>query len=642
MLRRPWSAPRRPAAPAMLALAAGLAACAPAVAPVGGGAVAGPGIAAVRQLVFANHYQAAGVAFEGLLSRRPGDAESRAWYALFLNYRHDSPGALLQAETAVRSRPRDGLAQAVLCRVNDWSNHLVPALRAGRSAVALAPAEPLGHLFLSEALADDGDITAAADQLAQASSLLGFGPGARSATPADLRPYLRAELAREQANLAHDRGDRAAQLSALGAAREAQPAWVERLAELAQVELQAGQVEAARATLSQAVVAAPEDPEPLRALLDIALTQPDYAAAAALLPRAARASGGDVGLLDIAAQVAMASAHDPAAARNSLISALRRDPTDVAAAAYLLALARYGGAGDETESHEVLAEAANGAADQGRRAGPARPLADPDAAQAATATVALREVNLARARAGLGAVRLDRALTASAAAHAWYWLFNNAAPEVAGLGIHRETPGRPGYRGVHPWDRAAVAGYATRDVGEDITHRGSPTAAVADWVNSVYHRFPILRPDLVAIGYADVVVGPVVMEDMEFGFDAAARPGPAVLFPGAGQSAVPASFVDNELPDPVPAGAPRITGYPVSITFPPTAVVRLASFTLGDSAGSLLATHLIAPSAETENSAAVLAAQPLRPGAQCTAAVTAMVDGRPFSRTWTFTVATSA
>ena len=165
---------------------------------------------------------------------------------------------------------------------------------------------------------------------------------------------------------------------------------------------------------------------------------------------------------------------------------------------------------------------------------------------------------------------------------------------------------------------------------------------MADWVNSVYHRFPILRPDLVAIGYAGVAVGPLVMEDMEFGCDAAAPPGAAVVFPGPGQATVPASFVDNELPDPVPAGAPRITGYPVSITFPPTVAVRLVSFTLRDSAGNVLATHLISPSVESENSAAVLAMQPLRPGAQYTATVTATVDGRAYSRSWGFIVAGSA
>ena len=55
----------------------------------------------------------------------------------------------------------------------------------------------------------------------------------------------------------------------------------------------------------------------------------------------------------------------------------------------------------------------------------------------------------------------------------------------------------------------------------------------------MFHRFSILRPDLRVIGYGEAEVGSVAMEDMEFGF-AIATPAAPVLYPGAGQTQVPA------------------------------------------------------------------------------------------------------
>ena len=59
-----------------------------------------------------------------------------------------------------------------------------------------------------------------------------------------------------------------------------------------------------------------------------------------------------------------------------------------------------------------------------------------------------------------------------------------------------KVSGFTGFSGTDPWDRALAASYPNARIGEDITHRGAPAAAVDDWINSVYHRFAILRPDL--------------------------------------------------------------------------------------------------------------------------------------------------
>jgi hypothetical protein len=235
-------------------------------------------------------------------------------------------------------------------------------------------------------------------------------------------------------------------------------------------------------------------------------------------------------------------------------------------------------------------------------------------------------------------VHLDPRLSASALSHSFYWLFNYFSPSVNGLGIHREARGDPGFTAVYPWTRAAVFGYPNPRIGEDITHSGAPDSAVAEWVNSVFHRFAIMRPDLRVIGYGEANLGSVYMEDMEFGF-AVAGPAAPVLYPAAGQLHVPATFVDNELPDPVPPGKPRTTGYPVTVTFSEAENVSMHAFTLTSPGGAVLAAYVLSPAGSTENSASLLPVAPLVAGAVYTARISATVNGAAYTRTWTFTVA---
>jgi hypothetical protein len=271
----------------------------------------------------------------------------------------------------------------------------------------------------------------------------------------------------------------------------------------------------------------------------------------------------------------------------------------------------------------------------GRAAG-----SDVDAVEADHQRRALAVVNATRAQAGLPAVVLDPSLNASAVQHCYYWLFNNGSDTVRNLGIHQETPGLPGFSGVRAGDRANVHGWHSGPITEDITHRGSPEAGTADWVNSVYHRFPILRADLTAIGYGDCGIGSLPMEDMEFGLAGAGPHHAPTAFPADGQKSVPATFVDNEIPDPVPAGQPRTTGYPVTVNFDPRIHVSVSAFTLTDAAGRSVDGYKLDPGGATENCASLLPVAPLTAGGTYTAHIVGSDTDGPFDITWRFTVAT--
>jgi tetratricopeptide (TPR) repeat protein len=493
--------------------------------------------------------------------------------------------------------------------------------------VSLAPRDPLAQLYYSEALADHGDTDAARSHIDAARAAI----GPRSSA------YERAELHREQANLARDTGDRAGALAASIAAHEQQPGWVERSAELAGAYIDSSQLDGAHRVLEAALALAPSDAQLLASLGSVAIQQPDFATAETAYTRLVALTPRDPDALEAAAEVAMAAHRDSRGARALLLRALAADPGDVAAVDFILRLARVDG--DEAAARDQVQQTI--ATVRGADGPRPRPVTvpDPDATGAAHALVALAEVNRARAAAGVGPVTLDRPLVRSAAGHCFYWLANNALPEVANLGIHRETPGTPGFTGVRAGDRADAAGWRGGAISEDITHRGGATQAVADWVDSIYHRFPIIRPDLRSIGYADCSLGPLPMEDMEFGFGAAApgsRTAPPVLVPADAQQGVPTTFLDDELPDPLPPGAARNAGFPVTATFDQAASVRLTGFTLRTPAGAEVPAYTLSPGVDTENSACLLPRAPLAPATAYTAHLTATVDGRADERTWTF------
>jgi tetratricopeptide (TPR) repeat protein len=573
--------------------------------------------------MYANRYTRAEREYESALAASPRDTTALASFALFLNYAGDQARARVEAQLAVQADQDSGLARAVECRVDDWSARFADAVTAGREATRLSPREALAHLFLAEALADTGRLTESASEISAAGVLV----------REHASPFLRAELLREQGNLAGDRGDDAGRRASFGAASAQQPGWLYRTAEVVDAMVGAGDTEAAVRLLEGAAGRAPDDPLVLRTLGQEALSTGDASLALDVWSRAAALAPRDPDILDGLGAVTVAAKADVNGAVAAFESALRADPRDLEAAGYLLALARYV-QHDPAAGTREIAQAVAGA-------GPARGAAavappDPDAAQAADAERALGDVNAARGAAGLPPVHLDGRLSASARSHSYYWLFNNLSSTVSGLGIHMETPGLRGYSGQTPGARALAFGYPNARVGEDIDHRGGPVAAVDEWVNSVFHRFPIVRPDLVAVGYGEARAGPLLIEDLEFSFalPQAAQP---VVYPGAGQPRVPAFFVDNELPDPVPVGKPRATGSPVTVTFGAGVSVRVTSFSLSDSGGRTLAAYSAVPSESDENSAWLLPVQPLDPGSVYTARITAVVDGRPFARAWSFT-----
>jgi uncharacterized protein YkwD len=103
----------------------------------------------------------------------------------------------------------------------------------------------------------------------------------------------------------------------------------------------------------------------------------------------------------------------------------------------------------------------------------------------------LQRVNAVRKSAGLAPVRLDAELSRGCRAHARYLALNHRQAAVQGMGVHRQDANLPG---ASPQGEKA----AKESV---IAVLLDPHACVENWLATLYHRIPILTPNLDRVGF---------------------------------------------------------------------------------------------------------------------------------------------
>jgi uncharacterized protein YkwD len=265
-----------------------------------------------------------------------------------------------------------------------------------------------------------------------------------------------------------------------------------------------------------------------------------------------------------------------------------------------------------------------------------RALLDP-ADPAAMAARALARVNAYRVQAGLESVILDLDLAHACRAHCEFLARNAGHPSTAGLGVHDEDPALPGYT-----DEGRRAGKASVIAWGDV----EPLAAIDDWMATLYHRVPILDPQLKRIGFGHARRGSgwVTALDVLHGKE----PGPAagvVLYPAPDQIGVPLTFPANEEPNPIPHAKDRRAGFPITATFPANATLAQMAFSLTDDSGQGVAVWFSSPEQPANpqfvphqgTTVCLIAHQPLRPDTTYTVRGAGHVDGQPWAREWSFT-----
>src|SRR5207249_11895554 len=179
------------------------------------------------------------------------------------------------------------------------------------------------------------------------------------------------------------------------------------------------------------------------------------------------------------------------------------------------------------------------------------------------------------------------------------------------------------------------AGPSTSEV---IDHVFTPVGSVRDWINSVFHRFPILQPETQAMGFGEAHIGLISIQLIDFGLAPAGHADVAV-YPLDNQKDLPAAFVGDEIPDPAPQGAQYPLGYPVTLETGAGGKLAVSSGRLiGPDGKDVLAYELKPGSALVDFAWALVPAVPLAVGATYTVEVIGTLDGKQFAKRWSFTV----
>jgi hypothetical protein len=230
--------------------------------------------------------------------------------------------------------------------------------------------------------------------------------------------------------------------------------------------------------------------------------------------------------------------------------------------------------------------------------------------------------------------QINPALEASATSHVGYYDANLGDPALAGMGLHEEAVGLPGFTGTSIGARARAAGYSAGSVTENAGY-GDMGRALDWYLDSVNHRLPLVHPSALDVGYA--VSGETGFGIVDVGLrrDRLTVVLPSV-YPPDGAADVPLAWDGAETPNPAP-GVPRPLGYPITVAFGVYQKVDWAKAELRDAAGTPL--EVATPRTDWMRALAIIPLHPLEPGVTYTAHVEATVDGKPLQRTWSFTTA---
>ena len=258
----------------------------------------------------------------------------------------------------------------------------------------------------------------------------------------------------------------------------------------------------------------------------------------------------------------------------------------------------------------------------------------------------LERLNCHRLAAGLSLAGFRPGLNAGAQSHADYL-------DATGEYGHRQgQPDHPLYSGDDATARAAFGGLAidpsTHALSEVVAMQGDgadPVAAVDHWLHSVYHRTPLLAPELVGVGFGSsgsydvmTMLWPWSSDDLQL-----------ALWPADGALEVPTSFdSDRETPD--PAADLAVVGYPVTLglTAPdagtgtnPHGVVVDEAGTWMEGPGGRIAVRILQPrdDATLLRTVALLPEEPLDAGATYRVRVVAQAGEHLIDEQWSFETA---
>ena len=203
--------------------------------------------------------------------------------------------------------------------------------------------------------------------------------------------------------------------------------------------------------------------------------------------------------------------------------------------------------------------------DAGRDSGTPTPGSCPASLSGApaNAVTANQLLNKTRLASGAGCMNLVAALDTSAQAYCSYEA-NNAGSQSCVAQAHTEVMGCTGYTGADVQSREVAAGYPQSLAYTEVatTFGNNPTAALPNWIDTVFHRIPLLDPWTTDMGYG----GATGCDAIDIGRGTSTVPTSTITsYPYDGQTGVPPSWNGLEGPEPPAPSGGYPSSYPINI-----------------------------------------------------------------------------
>ena len=187
--------------------------------------------------------------------------------------------------------------------------------------------------------------------------------------------------------------------------------------------------------------------------------------------------------------------------------------------------------------------------------------AGPPGGVSTDAAAALALENQVRTAMGVPCATMDVHANQSATLHCNYYVANQTNMSCVS-NPHQEVSGCSMFVAMNFWDRMTSAGYTGQPASEDMAFMGDGAGAVQQWIDSIWHRTPILSPWTREIGYGNTSD----CDTIDFGVGEATPDDVVATYPYAGQTGVPVDFdgrFEGPPPPPPPSGWP--SGYPITV-----------------------------------------------------------------------------
>jgi uncharacterized protein YkwD len=248
----------------------------------------------------------------------------------------------------------------------------------------------------------------------------------------------------------------------------------------------------------------------------------------------------------------------------------------------------------------------------------------------------LNAINMYRRWLGLPPMTIHPALQQAAENHANYYRLNYGDPHLAGMGLHMEVEGNPGFTGADMSDRASAAGYDSPYVNENAGISGSMFWSTDWFIGTVGHRLTLIDPRYTDVGMAFVDEGEMVFEVIQLGSpDWENTSGQEwVAWPPANATGVGLDFW-GEAPDPFAAEYP--VGYPITLSWHGEGEIVLERFSLTTNGLEVPSFAAVGDGWLTHNTAMLVSVDPLQSSTTYTVSLAGMAGGQPFEKTWSFT-----